>query len=201
MLALGFGYIKIISNDDTILNWPIVYTPQSNGTVLSPDNYCQHVEKADTAIVQMSKSTKFGSMNFHSKTGDILTTLQLQQTSNGEWVMINKIMRQNNCQITKSSIITEIIPTRSLNQNQTFKASVSAVLNSSPNTFTTRIEHKYQRLKWHKLKGNINIQLIKIMKMMTGMYSLKMKTSFLITLFNNKRKWWLKLLSVKSSLQ
>ena len=34
MLVLGFGYIKIKSDDDTILNWPIVYTPQSNGTIL-----------------------------------------------------------------------------------------------------------------------------------------------------------------------
>ena len=34
MLALGFGYITNKSDDDTILNWPIVYTPQSNGTIL-----------------------------------------------------------------------------------------------------------------------------------------------------------------------
>ena len=77
MLSLGFGYIKIISDYDTILNCSIVYTPKSNGTVLSPDNYWQYIEEANTAIIQISKYTKFGSMIFHSKTGDILTSLQL----------------------------------------------------------------------------------------------------------------------------
>ena len=36
MSARGAGYMCIQSDSGTTLNWPIVYTPSSNGTVLSP---------------------------------------------------------------------------------------------------------------------------------------------------------------------
>ena len=66
--------------------------------------------------------------------------------------MINKIMRLNDCRVTNISITTEIIPKRSSNQNQTFKASISAVSNSSPNTFMTRIEHKIPAVEMAQVK-------------------------------------------------
>lgn len=35
------GYILIISDQGNVIRWKVVYTPKSNGTVLSPDNYHQ----------------------------------------------------------------------------------------------------------------------------------------------------------------
>ena len=84
MQVLGYGHIKILSNDVTILKWPIVYTPASNGMLLSSDNYCQLIEDTLTTVIKMLKSAKYGSTTFHQKINDILTTSKLQQTSNIE---------------------------------------------------------------------------------------------------------------------
>ena len=37
--ALGEGKLKIISDQGSVMNWSVLYTPKSTGTVLSPDNY------------------------------------------------------------------------------------------------------------------------------------------------------------------
>jgi hypothetical protein len=37
--ALGEGVIKILSDQGSIMEWTVLYTPLSSGTVLSPDNY------------------------------------------------------------------------------------------------------------------------------------------------------------------
>jgi hypothetical protein len=37
--AVGEGVIKIISDQGSIMNWTVSYTPNSSGTVLSPHNY------------------------------------------------------------------------------------------------------------------------------------------------------------------
>ena len=55
--------------------------------------------------------------------------------------MVNKIMRQQDCQIKKNSITTEILPSMLSNAAQSFHASVSAVSNPSPNTITIKVEH------------------------------------------------------------
>ena len=39
--AVGQGVIKIISNQGSVMNWSVIYTPKSSGTVLSPDHYHQ----------------------------------------------------------------------------------------------------------------------------------------------------------------
>ena len=40
--ALGEGKLKIISDQGLVMNWSVLYTPKSTGTVLSPDNYHQN---------------------------------------------------------------------------------------------------------------------------------------------------------------
>jgi hypothetical protein len=37
--ALGEGVTKILSDQGSIMEWRVLYTPLSSGTVLSPDNY------------------------------------------------------------------------------------------------------------------------------------------------------------------
>ena len=41
LLAVGQGTMKIISDQGSVMSWSILYTPSSNGTVLSPDYYHQ----------------------------------------------------------------------------------------------------------------------------------------------------------------
>ena len=39
--AVGQDVMKIISNQGSFMNWSIIYTPKSSGTVISPDHYHQ----------------------------------------------------------------------------------------------------------------------------------------------------------------
>ena len=39
LVAVGQGIIKIISDQGSVMNWSVLYTPSSTGTVLSPDHY------------------------------------------------------------------------------------------------------------------------------------------------------------------
>ena len=39
--AVGQGIMKIITDQGLVMNWLILYTPSSTGTVISPDHYHQ----------------------------------------------------------------------------------------------------------------------------------------------------------------
>ena len=41
LTAEGQGIMKIISDQGSVMNWSVLYTPNSTGTVLSPDHYHQ----------------------------------------------------------------------------------------------------------------------------------------------------------------
>ena len=37
--AVDQGFMKVVSDEGHVMDWPVVYVPRSTGTVLSPDNY------------------------------------------------------------------------------------------------------------------------------------------------------------------
>ena len=45
--ALGHGYIRIESDQGSMMHWPTIYTPNSSGTCLSPDSYNEAVPCLD----------------------------------------------------------------------------------------------------------------------------------------------------------
>ena len=91
--ALGYGYMKIISDEGEVTPWPVIYTPQSNGTVLSPDNYCYSVPAMDVVRITMTMSLKRGSMIFYNTEGNRIVGFTLGRTNNGEWMLRNKVLK------------------------------------------------------------------------------------------------------------
>ena len=80
MLALGIGYMKVVDDNDNLMAWPIIYTPQSNGTVLSPDNYLHTVRHLERVDISMGKRSKRGYMKFYDKRDKLTASLTLQRT-------------------------------------------------------------------------------------------------------------------------
>ena len=37
--AEGQGFMKVVSDEGHVMDWPVVYVPRSMGTVLSPDSF------------------------------------------------------------------------------------------------------------------------------------------------------------------
>ena len=56
--ALGHGYIRIESDQDSMMHWPTIYTPNSTGTCLSPDSYNEAVPCLDEIRIIMEKSKR-----------------------------------------------------------------------------------------------------------------------------------------------
>jgi hypothetical protein len=90
--ALGEGVIKIISDQGSIMNWSVLYTPKSGGTVLSPDNYhCTHKSKYYT-FYHLGTSDNIGKMGFVDHNKRKVESIQMKRTSNGEWLTTNQIL-------------------------------------------------------------------------------------------------------------
>ena len=43
--AEGQGFMKVVSDEGHVMDWPVVYVPRSTSTVLSPDNYLHSFPK------------------------------------------------------------------------------------------------------------------------------------------------------------
>ena len=87
------------------------------------------------------------------------------------------------------------------NVNQNFKALVSTVFNPFPKTFTTRVERTIPAVEIVNIKRKYKYLTDKNNNNYDQNVFFKMKISFLITLFNNRRKFWLKPLPVQRNKQ
>jgi hypothetical protein len=89
--ALGEGVIKIISGQGSIMNWTVLYTPNSSGTVLSPDNYhTTHSSKLFTFYhLGTNNGGKIGFLDHNKRK---VESIQMERTDNGEWLTTNQIL-------------------------------------------------------------------------------------------------------------
>ena len=89
--AEGQCFMKVVSDEGHIMDWPVVYVPRSTGTVLSPDNYLHSFPKTHKAVVEMTKS-KWGAIIFKDECDTTLESVTLRRTSNAEWFMSNAVL-------------------------------------------------------------------------------------------------------------
>ena len=92
LVAFGQGTMKIISDQGSVMSWSILYTPSSNGTVLSPDHYYQ------SNISRYCSFYHFGDRNFNGKIAFLdnnereVESIQMRRTDNGEWMTTNQVL-------------------------------------------------------------------------------------------------------------
>ena len=66
------------------MNWLVLFTPNSTGTVLSPDNYHQNNLSKYFAFYHMGTSNNDGKIGFLDHNEREIESVQLQRTENGE---------------------------------------------------------------------------------------------------------------------
>jgi hypothetical protein len=89
--ALGEGVIKIISDQGSIMNWTVLYTPNSSGTVLSPDNYHTTHNSKLFAFYHLGTNNG-GKIGFLDHNKHEVESIQMKRTDNGEWLTMNQIL-------------------------------------------------------------------------------------------------------------
>ena len=92
LVAIGQGTMKIISDQGSVMSWSILYTPSSNGTVLSPDHYHQ------SNISRYFSFYPSGDRNCNGKIASLdnnereVESIQMRRTDNGEWMTTNQVL-------------------------------------------------------------------------------------------------------------
>jgi hypothetical protein len=89
--ALGEGVMKIISDQGSIMNWTVLYTSNSSGTVLSPDNY--HTTHNSKLFASYHLGTNNGGkIGFLDHNQCEVESIQMKRTDNGKWLTTNQIL-------------------------------------------------------------------------------------------------------------
>jgi hypothetical protein len=88
--ALGEGVIKIISDQGSIMNWTVLYTPNNSGTVLSPDNYHTTHNSKLFAFYHLGTNNR-GKIGFLDHNQREVESIQMKRTDTGEW-LTNQIL-------------------------------------------------------------------------------------------------------------
>jgi hypothetical protein len=89
--ALGEGVINIISDQGSIMNRTVLYTPKSSGTVLSPDNYHTTHNSKLFAFYHLGTNNG-GKIGFLDHNKHEVESIQMKRTDNGEWLTTNQIL-------------------------------------------------------------------------------------------------------------
>jgi len=79
--ALEQGITKVISDSGNILNFPMIYTLRSSGTVFSHDSYISSCDNT-FQILQRGSKNKCGVMEFLDQNDKLIDRIALRQTSN-----------------------------------------------------------------------------------------------------------------------
>ena len=80
----GTGYILIISDQGNVMRWKVVYTPKSNGTVLSPDNYHRANKEKLFGFFHCGNLLDIGTIGFTDGAGKIVESISLRRNNNGQ---------------------------------------------------------------------------------------------------------------------
>ena len=107
--ALGHGYIRIESDQGSMMHWQTIYTPNSSGTCLSPDSYNEAVPCLDEMCIIMKRSQKPGTLAFHDKEGHLVESISLKRNNNGEWNTTNRMERTTHYCIKKAKVNKDLL--------------------------------------------------------------------------------------------
>jgi hypothetical protein len=89
---LGEGVIKNLSDQGSIMEWTVLYTPLSSGTVLSPDNYHSTHKSKYYAFYHLGTSESTGKIGFLDYNQQEVESIQMKRTHDGEWLTTNQVL-------------------------------------------------------------------------------------------------------------
>jgi hypothetical protein len=89
---LGESTIKNLSDQGSIMEWTVLYTPLSSGTVLSPDNYHSAHKLKYFAFYHLGTSESTGKIGFLDYNQKEVESIQMKRTHNGEWLTTNQVL-------------------------------------------------------------------------------------------------------------
>ncbi len=89
--AIGVGQCKTISNDNTIMYWTMLHTPQSTGTILSPDKYMMDNKEVQT-FNHIGNKNGTGSINFENTEGTTIAAIDMARHQDGLWYTTNPVL-------------------------------------------------------------------------------------------------------------
>jgi hypothetical protein len=89
--AIGIGQCKTISNDNTVLYWTMLHTPNSTGTILSPDKYMMDNPSVH-AFQHEGHKNGTGSINFSDINGNTIAAIDMKRQHDGLWYTTNPVL-------------------------------------------------------------------------------------------------------------
>ena len=84
--------MKIISDQGSVMSWSILYTPSSNGTVLSPDHYHQSNISRYFSFYHADNRNCNGKIAFLDNNECEVESIKMKRTDNGEWMATNQVL-------------------------------------------------------------------------------------------------------------
>jgi hypothetical protein len=89
--AIGVGQCKTISTDNTVMYWTMLHTPDSTGTILSPDKYM--MDNPEIQIFNhVGNKNGTGSINFENANGRTIAAIDMSRHSDGLWYTTNPVL-------------------------------------------------------------------------------------------------------------
>jgi hypothetical protein len=86
--AIGIGQCKTVSNDNTVLYWTMLHTPNSTGTILSPDKYMMDNPLVHSFQHEGNKNGT-GTINFSDGKGTTIAAIDMKRHHDGLWYTTN----------------------------------------------------------------------------------------------------------------
>jgi hypothetical protein len=90
--ALGEGAIKIWTDQGSIMDWKVLYTPLSSGTILSPDNYQNTHRSKYHSFYHWGTADSTGKIGFLDHNQREVESIQMKRTHNGKWLTTNQVL-------------------------------------------------------------------------------------------------------------
>ena len=102
--VVGQGVMKIISNQGSVMNWSIIYSPKSSGTVISPDHYHQSNLACYFTFYHSGNSDHQGKIGLLDHNQQEIKSIQMIRSHHGEWTTTNQVLvaTQTNCHIVRA---------------------------------------------------------------------------------------------------
>ena len=90
--AVGLSVMKIISDQGSVMNWSIIYTPKSSETVISPDHYHQSNLARYFTFFHSGNSDHHGNIGLLDHNEREIESIQMKRSHHGEWTTTNQVL-------------------------------------------------------------------------------------------------------------
>ena len=92
LIAVEQVTMKIILYQGSVMNWSILYTPSSTGTVISPDHYHQSYIFCHFSLIHSCDANCNGKIAFLDNNERKVESIRMRRTNNGEWMITNQVL-------------------------------------------------------------------------------------------------------------